>query len=1478
MEARELLENRTKEIDVLVAADEVRRYIITEPDYGMDMESAVGENDNQAVTGLNLLRPSQLKRSKRLQIKKMFSKRRKPRKTDSSGRSVDQQEVEVNTESCISPLTTKENDTEPLITAATSVPTLKEPKPCTVCGKIFNRASVMAIHMRSHSDERPYQCGNCEQRFKYMHNLNQHQRYICKVNREESSQMVDQHQEEESSELVAVNADTPETSTSRLQLVHWCKKCGKCFDDICNLKQHQESSCKEGKIKVVFQCEKRKVVFKCDDCGKDFKGSSSLRTHKRIHNPFYCSDCGRVLPNSIAFDRHKLMQHKEIQCTMCEKTFTLLGRLRDHYLHQHKFTGPYPCSQCEKTFTQLRYLVEHERVHSGEYPYQCSVCQAKFNKANSLTIHSRKHTGEKPFLCWQCGKSYKDRGNLSMHMGTHSEERPFSCSQCDMTYRTKIQLNTHIEQVHEGVRYTCAVCGKQFLKAVSLIRHELTHTGERPWPCSYCTKTFITANERRLHERYHTGERPYKCQDCGKSFVQLCFLKAHQRLHTGEKPFACSVCDKRFRLNYHRQRHEQTHTGKQKPHVCAECGLAFAQRKRLTEHQSFLLCQDNLSPLQVGHIKKLIKQHDHYTGAPCAGDNKRPLQNVQFCHTAQCHRCLKLRGSVLVRHMSSHSKERPFRCVNCGKRFKYSYDFRKHQGELCQKVTQGDLCQDVDQNMAQQKSGLQPEKVFLATAENRTQVDSKTCCVCGKILTCTSQMERHLKSHSKARPFHCAICERSFKYKDSLKKHQEILGHEGILEDFDLSVDHQQVEVNTESCSSPLTTKENDTELLIKAFTPAPTAKEHACTVCGKILDCASHLATHMRSHSEERPYQCVNCEQRFKYKQSLNQHQRYICKVNREESSQMVDQHQEEESSELVAVKADTPETSTSRLQLVHWCKKCGKCFDDICNLKQHQESSCKEGKIKVVFQCEKIKVVFKCDDCGKDFKGSSSLRTHKRIHNPFYCSDCGRVLPNSIALDRHKLMQHKEFQCTMCEKTFTLLGRLREHYLHQHKFTGPYPCSQCEKTFTQLSYLVIHERVHSGEYLYQCPVCQAKFNSANSLTIHSRKHTGEKPFLCWQCGKSFKAAGELSVHMGTHSEERPFSCSQCDMSYRTKLQMNSHIEQVHEGVRYPCTICGKQFYKAVSLKRHELTHTGERPFPCSYCTKTFITANEKRLHERYHTGERPYKCQDCGKSFIQSGYLKSHRRLHTGEKPFACSFCDKSFRLSYHRLKHERTHTRKNKPHVCGECGDICLKVNQEEASKLVDQQQEDATPEEAGELLATDDTRAECKEEERKVVFKCDECDKEFKGSSSLRTHKRIHNPFYCSDCGRIYPNSIAFDRHKLMHKEIQCTMCEKTFTLLGRLREHYLHQHKFTGPYPCSQCEKTFTQLSYLVIHERVHSGEYLYQCSVCPEKFRTLFSGHSKNDVYGSSLGSGWTTQGLSETYPEATPALSWLCA
>ena len=43
----------------------------------------------------------------------------------------------------------------------------------------------------------------------------------------------------------------------------------------------------------------------------------------------------------------------------------------------------------------------------------------------------------------------------------------------------------------------------------------------------------------------------------------------------------------------------------------------------VSEH--FFLFQDYPSIWQVWHLKILIKQHYHCTGAPCAGDNKRPL-------------------------------------------------------------------------------------------------------------------------------------------------------------------------------------------------------------------------------------------------------------------------------------------------------------------------------------------------------------------------------------------------------------------------------------------------------------------------------------------------------------------------------------------------------------------------------------------------------------------------------------------------------------------------------------------------------------------------------------------------------------------------------------------------------------------------------------------------------------------------------------
>ena len=47
---------------------------------------------------------------------------------------------------------------------------------CDVCGKMFLSPSKLAVHMRTHTNERPYECDVCEKRFTQSGSLKAHMR------------------------------------------------------------------------------------------------------------------------------------------------------------------------------------------------------------------------------------------------------------------------------------------------------------------------------------------------------------------------------------------------------------------------------------------------------------------------------------------------------------------------------------------------------------------------------------------------------------------------------------------------------------------------------------------------------------------------------------------------------------------------------------------------------------------------------------------------------------------------------------------------------------------------------------------------------------------------------------------------------------------------------------------------------------------------------------------------------------------------------------------------------------------------------------------------------------------------------------------------------------------------------------------------------------------------------------------------------
>ncbi|KAL5010066.1 hypothetical protein ScPMuIL_012371 [Solemya velum] len=66
------------------------------------------------------------------------------------------------------------------------------------------------------------------------------------------------------------------------------------------------------------------------------------------------------------------------------------------------------------------------------------------------------------------------------------------------------------------------------------------------YSCDQCDKLFSKQSSLARHKYEHSGARPFHCEICTKAFKHKHHLTEHRRLHTGDKPFKCKKCGKRF--------------------------------------------------------------------------------------------------------------------------------------------------------------------------------------------------------------------------------------------------------------------------------------------------------------------------------------------------------------------------------------------------------------------------------------------------------------------------------------------------------------------------------------------------------------------------------------------------------------------------------------------------------------------------------------------------------------------------------------------------------------------------------------------------------------------------------------------------------------------------------------------------------------------------------------------------------------------
>ncbi|XP_076016978.1 uncharacterized protein LOC143008897 [Genypterus blacodes] len=313
--------------------------------------------------------------------------------------------------------------------------------------------------------------------------------------------------------------------------------------------------------------------------------------------------------------------------------------------------------------------VQEEEDECGDH--HCSVCGLHLSSSFKLQEHMNLHTGARPHCCAECGKRFCQMYNYRLHLRKHAQTKvdQLMCRVCLRRFLTEEDLKLHQSSTHfEDTFYECDLCKLVFTSLAACENHVQFHKSVADIICELCGRNFSSPKSLARH-RSKICNRVFQCTDCTMTFSKINALLKHSFSHLGLLPYTCVRCRCHFRLAKLYRQHK---CEPQRIH-CVACLREFLSQEDFQQHKKDTGCwgqqESKKDEIRCLECGKCFDTTEEFKKH--AGAHQRVLK------CAECGKGFRS-ALLLMSHMGGHAGQSPCLCQRCGLGFPHQQSYDSH--------------------------------------------------------------------------------------------------------------------------------------------------------------------------------------------------------------------------------------------------------------------------------------------------------------------------------------------------------------------------------------------------------------------------------------------------------------------------------------------------------------------------------------------------------------------------------------------------------------------------------------------------------------------------------------------------------------------------------------------------------------------------------------------------------------------------------